>query len=102
MQRSISSVAWFCLVLAGIFEVGWALALKSGHWLLTVLSLAFSMGLLALAMRQLPLGTAYAVWVGIGAIGAVVAGAILYAEPMGAWRLFVALLVVSLVGLKLS
>lgn len=96
-------MAWFCLILAGLFEVGWALALKSGHWLLTLVSLGLSMALLALAMRQIPLGTAYAVWVGIGAVGAVVAGAILYAEPMGAARVFfVALLVVALVGLKLS
>lgn len=96
-------MAWFCLVLAGLFEVAWALALKSGNWPLTVVNLALSMGLLAVAMRHIPLGTAYALWVGIGALGALAAGAVLYAEPMGAWRLFfAALLVVALVGLKLS
>ena len=101
-------MAWFYLILAGLFEVAWAVGMKASCGftrplpsLATALCLALSMGLLSLAMRQLPLGTAYAVWVGIGACGAVIAGAFLYAEPLNASRLFfLALLVVSLGGLK--
>ncbi len=94
---------WLALILAGLFEIGWAVALKAANWPLTALNLTLSMGLLAFAMKHIPLGTAYAVWVGIGALGAVLAGAALYAEPLGPARLFFAgLLVVSLVGLKVS
>jgi quaternary ammonium compound-resistance protein SugE len=101
---------WLYLLLAGLFEVGWAVMLKYSHGFtravpsaFTVLLLAISMYLLALAARSLPIGTAYAVWTGIGAAGAAVLGIILFNEPRTAARIFfLSLLVVSIVGLKVS
>lgn len=101
---------WLYLLLAGLFEVGWAVMLKYSHGFtravpsaLTVLLLAISMYLLALAARSLPIGTAYAIWTGIGAAGAAVLGIILFNEPRTAARIFfLSLLVVSIVGLKVS
>ncbi|MCC6672428.1 MAG: quaternary ammonium compound efflux SMR transporter SugE [Planctomycetes bacterium] len=101
---------WLLLFLAGLFEVAWAIGLKytEGFTRLwpsvgTVAALAVSMVLLALAARTLPIGTAYAVWVGIGALGAAVLGIVLFGESREPARLaFLALLVVSIVGLKLT
>ena len=103
-------MAWLYLVVAGLLETGWAIGLKYTDGftmpvpsILTGLAIAASMFLLAVAARTIPIGTAYAVWVGIGAVGAVILGIILFDEPRDLSRLFfVALLIVSLVGLKLT
>ena len=103
-------MAWLILVIAGLFEVGWAIGLKytEGFTRLwptagTVLSMVISVWLLGIALKALPVGTAYAVWVGVGAIGTVVLGIILLGEPASAARLFsVALIVAGIVGLKLA
>jgi quaternary ammonium compound-resistance protein SugE len=103
-------MAWFLLLIAGLLETGWAIGLKYTEGftrpipsLLTILAIAASMFLLAHAARTLPIGTAYAVWVGIGAAGAVILGIVLLGEPVNAGRLFfLALLLVSIVGLKLT
>lgn len=103
-------MTWIILVLAGLFEVVWAVGLKYTHgftrlWpsLITVAGMAASFWLLAIAMKTLPLGTAYAVWVGIGTIGAFVAGIVLFGESTSWMRIAsVALIMLGLVGLKLS
>ena len=100
---------WIVLVVAGLFEIGWAVGLKYSAgftrlWpsLGTAVSLVLSMGLLGLALRTLPLGTAYAVWTGIGTIGTALLGIALFREPATAARLVcIALIVVGIVGLKL-
>jgi len=102
-------VAWTLLALAGLFEIGWAIGLKytegfTRPWptVRTVAAMVVSVVLLALAVRTLPIGTAYAVWTGIGAAGTVILGIVLFAEPATALRLFfVALIVGGIVGLKL-
>jgi quaternary ammonium compound-resistance protein SugE len=102
-------MAWVYLVLAGLFEIGWAVGLKYSRgftqfWpsVATVVSMAVSLALLGLALRTLPLGTAYAVWTGIGAVGTVVLGVVLFGEPAAAGRLACAgLIVAGIVGLKL-
>ncbi|WP_457097287.1 quaternary ammonium compound efflux SMR transporter SugE [Lysobacter sp. P5_B9] len=101
---------WIILVLAGLFEVGWAIGLKytEGFTRLwptvgTIAAMAVSLGLLGVAMKSLPVGTAYAVWVGVGAVGTVILGIVLFDEPSNALRLAsVALIVAGLVGLKLA
>lgn len=103
-------MAWVYLVLAGLLEVGWAVGLKYTDGftrlvpsLLTGAAIAASMGLLSLAARTLPIGTAYAVWVGIGAVGTALVGMALFDEPRTTARLLcLALLVVALIGLKLT
>lgn len=103
-------MSWFYLVLAGLLEVVWAVGLKYtegftrlGPSLLTVGAMAGSFYLLSLAMRSLPLGTAYGVWVGIGAVGAAIAGMVLFKEPATMLRVVSLVLVVAgIVGLKLS
>jgi quaternary ammonium compound-resistance protein SugE len=102
-------MAWIVLFVAGLLEVGWALGLKytEGFTRLwptvgTVVSMVLSMGLLGLALRTLPVGTAYAVWTGIGTVGTVVLGIVLFGEPAGALRLAcVGLILAGIVGLKL-
>lgn len=101
-------MAWLLLCVAGLFETGWAIGLKytdglTRPWptVATAASLLASMVLLALAVRDLPIGTAYAVWVGIGALGAAILGIVLFGEPPAPGRLFfLALLLVAIVGLK--
>ena len=101
-------MAWVVLFVAGIAEIGWAVGLKytegfSRLWptVGTAASLVASMGLLAYALRTLPLGTAYAVWTGIGTIGTAVLGMILFHEPATAIRLVcIALIVTGILGLK--
>lgn len=101
---------WIVLMLAGLFEVCWAVGLKYtdgfkalGPSLFVLVTLGISMWLLAVAARSLPIGTAYAVWVGIGAVGAAVCGAVLFREPVTPARiLFLGLLIVSIIGLKLT
>ena len=101
---------WTILVLAGLFEVGWAVGLKYTEgftrlWptLGTLASMAVSLGLLGVAMKTLPLGTAYAVWVGVGAVGTAILGIVLLGEPANPGRLLsLALIVAGIVGLKLA
>ena len=101
---------WIYLLIAGLLEVAWATGLKSSEgfarlWpsVFTVVTALGSFWLLALAMRQLPLGTAYAVWTGIGAVGAFVLGIIVMGEAVSVARVLSALLIVAgLIGLKLS
>lgn len=101
-------MAWFLIILAGAFETAWTIGLKYSEgftrfWpsILTALALAISMGLMGIAVRTLPIGTAYAIWVGIGAAGAVAVGIWLFNEPANFARLaFLALLIVAIVGLK--
>lgn len=103
-------MSWIILFFAGLFEVGWAVGLKYTEGfskplptVLTALAMLVSLGLLGLAMKHLPLGTAYAVWTGVGAVGTVIAGIVLFGEFMALLRLAsVALIVCGLVGLKLS
>lgn len=103
-------MSWFFLIAAGVLEVVWALGLKHTHGFTRLLpsvitgsAIVASMLLLARATRTLPIGTAYAVWVGMGVVGASVGGVVLFGEPLSLPRiLFVALLVVSIVGLKLT
>lgn len=103
-------MAWVWLVLAGIAETAWVICLaksegfRRAEWTVGfILTLTVSMGLLAIALRTLPVGTAYAVWVGIGAVGAAIFGVVAMAEPLTAPRLvFLALLIASIVGLKLT
>ncbi|HCE6896979.1 quaternary ammonium compound efflux SMR transporter SugE [Pseudomonas aeruginosa] len=103
-------MSWIILFFAGLFEVGWAVGLKYTEGfskplptVLTALAMLVSLGLLGLAMKHLPLGTAYAVWTGVGAVGTVIAGIVLLGESMALLRLAsVALIVCGLVGLKLS
>ncbi len=102
-------MAWIILFLAGLFEIGWAVGLKytDGFTKLwpsvgTLASMGVSVALLALALRTLPLGTGYAVWTGIGTIGTVIFGIIVFQEPANALRLaFIAMIVGGIVGLKL-
>lgn len=101
---------WLILFVAGLFEVGWAIGLKYTHgftrlWpsVFTVLAMAVSLFLLAQALRTLPIGTAYAVWTGVGAVGTAVLGIVLFSEPATAMRLgCIALIVTGIVGLKFA
>mgnify|MGYP003575310597 CR=1 FL=1 len=103
-------MAWFILIIAGLFEVGWAIGLKytdgfSKLWptVGTVLAMIISLGLLGVAMKTLPVGTAYAVWVGVGAIGTVILGMVLFGEPATLLRIgSLVLIVAGIVGLKLA
>ena len=103
-------VAWLLLFIAGLFEVGWAVGLKytDGFTRLwpsvgTAVALVASMLLLATAVRTLPLGTAYAVWTGIGTVGTAVLGIVLFREPATAMRLVcITMIVAGIVGLKLA
>jgi quaternary ammonium compound-resistance protein SugE len=102
-------MAWLYLSLAGLLEIGWALGLKHTEgftrlWpsLLTGLSMVASLGMLGLALNALPLGTAYAVWTGIGTVGTAILGILLYGEPATVARLAcIGLILAGIVGLKL-
>jgi quaternary ammonium compound-resistance protein SugE len=102
-------MAWIYLALAGLFEVGWAVGLKFTEGFtrpmptaLTVASMAVSLFLLGLALKTLPLGTAYAIWTGIGTVGTVILGIALFGESTQALRLAcIGLIVAGIVGLKL-
>lgn len=103
-------MAWIILVVAGMFEIGWAIGLKYTEgftrlWpsLWTVASMVVSLGLLGLALKTLPVGTAYAAWTGVGAAGTALLGIWLFGEPATAARLScIALIVAGIVGLKLA
>ncbi len=102
-------MAWIILVLAGLFEIGWAVGLKYTEgftrlWpsLWTVGAMVLSLSLLGLALRTLPLGTAYAIWTGIGTVGTALLGIWLFGEPATALRLLcIGLILAGIVGLKL-
>ncbi|MFB1479068.1 quaternary ammonium compound efflux SMR transporter SugE [Corallococcus sp. RDP092CA] len=104
------SSSWILLIIAGLLEVAWTLGLKYTQGftrplpsVLTASAIIASMGLLSLAVKQLPIGTAYAVWVGIGAAGAAVAGMVLFQEPATPARLFfLTLMIVAIIGLKVT
>ncbi len=103
-------MAWFILFIAGLLEVGWAIGLKYTEgftrlWpsVATLVALVASFVLLGIAMKTLPVGTAYSVWVGIGAVGTVILGIALFGEPAGVLRMTsVALIVAGVIGLKLA
>lgn len=103
-------MAWFVLVIAGLFEVGWAIGLKYTEgftrlWptVWTAGAMAVSLWLLGIAMKTLPVGTAYSVWVGVGSVGTVILGVVLFGEPANNARIFsVALIIAGIIGLKLA
>ncbi|WP_420103132.1 quaternary ammonium compound efflux SMR transporter SugE [Bosea sp. (in: a-proteobacteria)] len=103
-------MAWFYLVVAGLFEVAWAIGLKYTQgftrlWptVFTVTSMVVSVGLLGLALKSLPVGTGYAIWTGIGTVGTAVLGIVLLNEPANALRLAcIGLIVAGIIGLKLA
>jgi quaternary ammonium compound-resistance protein SugE len=102
-------MSWFLLLVAGLLEVGWAVGLKytagfTRLWpsVFTLVTMAGSVGMLGLALRDLPLGTAYAIWTGIGTIGTAIFGMLMLGEPAGALRLAsMGLIAAGIVGLKL-
>jgi quaternary ammonium compound-resistance protein SugE len=101
---------WVILVVAGLFEIGWAVGLKYTEGFTrvwptvgTVLSMVISLGLLGVAMKSLPMGTAYAIWVGVGAVGTVILGIVLLGESAHPLRLIsLALIVAGIIGLKFA
>ncbi len=101
-------MAWVYLLIAGIFEIGWAIGMKYTHgftrfWpvVFTLVSMFLSVYLLSLATKTIPIGTAYAVWTGIGIVGTSVLGIILFNEPVEVLRLvFIVMILVAIVGLK--
>ncbi|HYH20508.1 MAG TPA: quaternary ammonium compound efflux SMR transporter SugE [Azospirillum sp.] len=103
-------MAWVALFAAGLLEIGWAVGLKHTDGftrpvpsVLTVAAIVGSLGLLGVALKELPLGTAYAVWTGIGTVGSALAGIALYGEPADAVRLgCIGLIAAGIVGLKLA
>lgn len=103
-------MAWFILVVAGLFETCWAIGLKYTEgftrlWpsVWTIIAMAISFWLLAMAMKSLPVGTAYGVWVGIGAVGTVIMGIMLFNEPVNLARLLsVGLIILGIIGLKMT
>jgi quaternary ammonium compound-resistance protein SugE len=106
----VSMNPWLLLVVAGVFEIGWAIGLEYSEGftelfpsVITVISLVISMFLLARAVQSLPIGTAYAVWTGIGAVGAATLGIVLFDEPVSIARVgFISLIVVGVVGLNFT
>lgn len=103
-------MAWFILILAGLFETGWAIGLKytdgfTRLWptIWTIVAMIISLWLLGIAVNKLPVGTAYSVWVGVGAVGTVVLGIALLGEPANPARLIsVGLIIAGIIGLKLA
>ena len=101
---------WFILFIAGLFEIGWAVGLKYTEgftrlWpsLGTIAAIIISMGLLGVAMKSLPVGTSYAVWVGIGTVGTALLGIVLFHEPTNFLRLFsLGLILAGVIGLRLA
>jgi quaternary ammonium compound-resistance protein SugE len=103
-------MAWILLVVAGLLEVGWAIGLKYTQgfmrlWpsVFTLTAMVLSVVLLGVAMKSLPVGTSYAVWVGVGAVGTAILGMVLFGEPATAGRLVsLGLIVAGIIGLKLA
>jgi quaternary ammonium compound-resistance protein SugE len=110
MQASNALTGWFALLLAGLLEIGWALGLKysdglTRFWpsLAMLVAIAASFALLAVALRSIPFGTAYALWTGIGAAGTVIVGMTAFGEPADLFRVTcLALIIAGMVGLKLA
>jgi quaternary ammonium compound-resistance protein SugE len=107
---STTSINWLALIAAGFFEVVWAIFLKNSKGfteitptIFFIITLLISMSLLAFSMRSIPLGIAYPVWTGIGAMGSIIAGFILFKEDLGLQKiLFLTLIFIGVVGLKLT
>lgn len=103
-------MTWFILFIAGLFEIGWAIGLKYAEGftrpipsVLTVVSMVVSVVLLGIALRELPVGTGYAVWTGIGSVGTAILGIVLFGDPATAGRIAcIGLIVAGIVGLKLA
>jgi len=103
-------MSWLLVVVSGLLEVAWAIGLKASHGftrpiptVLTIVGMLASFVLLSTAVRQLPIGTAYAVWVGIGAVGTALLGIVLYGEPASALRLVCLVLILAgIIGLRLT
>ena len=101
---------WFILIIAGLFEMAWAIGLKYSDgftklWpsVFTAVTMIISVGLLGFAMKSLPVGTAYAVWVGVGAVGTVILGILMMDDPFTAGRLLsITLIIVGIIGLRLT
>jgi quaternary ammonium compound-resistance protein SugE len=110
MQASNALTGWFALLLAGLLEIGWALGLKYSDGLTRfwpsvamLVAIALSFALLAVALRSIPFGTAYALWTGIGAAGTVIVGMTAFGEPADLFRVTcLALIIAGMVGLKLA
>jgi quaternary ammonium compound-resistance protein SugE len=110
MQASNAVTGWFALLLAGLLEVGWALGLKysdglTRFWpsMAMLIAIALSFALLAVALKSIPFGTAYALWTGIGAAGTVIVGMTAFGEPADLFRVScLALIIAGMVGLKLA
>lgn len=108
----ITDMAWIYLILGGVFEIGWPLGFKLADTfpqgrlmfiILSVISMALSGFFLYLAQRSIPIGTAYAVWTGLGAVGTLFIGILVFNDPAGFWRLFSAFLIIAgIIGLKLA
>jgi quaternary ammonium compound-resistance protein SugE len=103
-------MAWFNLIVAGLFEIGWAIGLKYTHGFTrlwptvgTITCMIASIALLGLALRSLPMGTAYAIWTGIGIVGTAILGIILFQEVCSPARLIcIGLILIGIIGLKLA
>jgi len=103
-------MTWLILVIAGLFETAWAIGLKytdgfSRFWpsFWTIVAMIISVWLLGICVKTLPVGTAYAIWVGIGAVGTVILGILLFNEPVSALRITSLLLIIAgMIGLKLA
>jgi quaternary ammonium compound-resistance protein SugE len=110
MQASNAMTGWFALLLAGLLEIGWALGLKYSDGLTRfwpsvamLVAIALSFALLAVALKSIPFGTAYALWTGIGAAGTVIVGMTAFGEPADLFRVTcLALIIAGMVGLKLA
>ena len=103
-------MAWTYLIVAGVLEIAWAVGLKYSRGFtrplesaITIVLMLASFWFLSLALKTLPMGTSYAVWTGIGAVGTTILGIILFAEPMTAWRIAsIGLIVAGIIGLKIG
>lgn len=101
---------WTILLIAGLFEIAWAIGLKYSEGFTrlwptvgTLVAMAISVWMLGIAMKTLPVGTAYAIWVGVGAVGTVILGVVLFNEPVNLLRIgSVALIIAGMIGLKLA
>lgn len=106
--KYLNKMAWLLLFIAGIFEIGWAIGMKYTHGftklipsVLTLVSMILSVYLLSLATKQIPIGTAYAVWTGIGIAGTSILGVIIFNEPVEVLKVvFILMILVAIVGLK--
>jgi quaternary ammonium compound-resistance protein SugE len=110
LMTGVKNMKWVFLVIAGLLEVAWAIGLKYTHGftklgpsILTVMGMIASFYFLSLALRSLPLGTAYAIWTGIGAVGTVILGIVLFREPADLIRLIcIGFILIGIIGLKIS